>query len=545
MSEEEKYDELIRQKFAEKEFIFNEANWEKAEAMIDASRKTKKIFWWSAVFLIGLICGIFLMFPLVKNQSSHTAIQPDSLSKPGYDESSASKKSILENDNSLTTHSSSDTTPLLKMESGRTDESVSNDGNPQMVSMKDAKENEKTSGKNPSANTASYGSFSKNKFAFVEKPDSKNVRQGSTTRSTLQRQKSNVKDKIANAGSGSAKSPTPEPLTEQENKTDAYKNGAFALANERKTIKNTKRHGERKDTDVRALKEGTKEEVQSKKEVVKKNVNDPADSTAGENKSTELLAAKLDALNDSAKQEEKKLVAADSIQKSDSIKVATQEKPASPGLDGLSSATFLSVDAGANAQLGWKNNGVTEARGITPVLGLGITHAFNQAWSAASGVYYNGIGYLKGDSKTSSSTTYDFGSKTTITTTKPHFLHYIAIPLTIQYHFNDKNAILAGASLSYLLNAKSNMEENITYVRPVDSLATENSSIDNSRAKVFNAFDAAVGIGYRRKISYRFSIIAIASFGLVDIKPNTFFLQNAVERNSGLKLMLTYNLFDF
>ena len=39
MSEQEKYDELIRQKFAEKEFIFNEENWEKAEKILDLSKR--------------------------------------------------------------------------------------------------------------------------------------------------------------------------------------------------------------------------------------------------------------------------------------------------------------------------------------------------------------------------------------------------------------------------------------------------------------------------------------------------------------------------
>ncbi|HWY35660.1 MAG TPA: hypothetical protein VNX68_13525, partial [Nitrosopumilaceae archaeon] len=64
MSEEENLEELLRQKIEEQEFIFDESNWEKAESMIDASRKRKKRLRFFIIFLSGIIGGVIgtLMF---------------------------------------------------------------------------------------------------------------------------------------------------------------------------------------------------------------------------------------------------------------------------------------------------------------------------------------------------------------------------------------------------------------------------------------------------------------------------------------------------
>jgi hypothetical protein len=529
MSEEEKYDELIRQKFAEQEFMFNEANWEKAEATIDASRKTKKIFWWSSFFLIGLITGIFLMLPLINNNSSHTTTEKAKLNDRMVTDSQAKGSPSDE--------------AAGKSATGNTEaNSHENDLKAQ----------------NKSAVSASGDQSQKNKFSkdLVKAIDSKTAQHPSENNATLKSSKSKATE--VNADPSQNIPETSGLLTLQkkkkENKASENEKNVFAIAHERNVIKNAIPHTAKKDdktseTKEKPITEGNENREAEKSEFAEKETPsaDPADSAFSGNTLAAETAAKIDALNDSTKQEEKKLVA-DSVQKSDSVKLAAQEKTIMPALDGIASATFLSVDAGINGQLGWKYKEVIEGRGITPVLGLGITHAFNQTWSFSSGVQYNGIWYLKPDTKTAKTTIYDFGSTTTIITTKPGFLHYIAVPLTIQYHFNDKNAILAGGSFSYLLNAKSKVEENIIRVGP--ALATGTISADNSSnsdyyRKTVNPFDAVIGIGYRRKISTHFSITGIANFGLLDVKQNSYFLKNTFERNNGLRAILSYTIFDF
>jgi hypothetical protein len=562
MSEEKKYDELIRQKFAEQEFMFNEANWEKAEAMIDASRKTKRIFWWSAVFLIGLITGIFLMLPLINNDSSQTTIEKRKLNDP------------------LITDSLSNESPSDKTngESGSENGPSVNDRSPSSTETKEISTeithlktavdelNGNSIEKQPTQDKSSGSTLSdqsqKNKFSkgFV-KETSENAQQVSKINSTVHVKKNNKQNKYTETGVVASQNTqeTSGSLTQQkkrkENKISENEKNVFAFAQEKNVI-NTIPHTAKKDGKTSETKEKRITEEDQNKEAEKSELSEketspasPADSSFSENKLAAETAAKIDALNDSTKQEEKKLAVADSVQKSDSVKVATPEKSIATALDGLTSATFLMVDAGINGQFGWKNNEIIEGRGITPVLGLGITHAFNQTWSLSSGIQYNGIWYLKGDAKTAKTTIYDFGSTTTIiTTTKPGFLHYIAVPLTIQYHFNDKNAILAGGSFSYLLNAKSKVEEHITRVGPAVAstpVSADNSSNSDYNTKAFNPFDAVIGVGYRRKISTRFLITGIANFGLLDVKQNSFSLKNTIERNSGLRVILSYTIFDF
>ena len=69
MSEEEKFDELIRSRFSEKQFLFDEENWEKAEAIIISQRRNQKLIKWTGIFMIGLFSGIGIMLPFVLHES--------------------------------------------------------------------------------------------------------------------------------------------------------------------------------------------------------------------------------------------------------------------------------------------------------------------------------------------------------------------------------------------------------------------------------------------------------------------------------------------
>src|ERR1035437_7731677 len=69
MSEEDKFDEIIRSRFSEKEFLFDEENWEKAEAMLDKKKRRRAAFKWSLIFLFGLFTGIAGMLPFIGNKN--------------------------------------------------------------------------------------------------------------------------------------------------------------------------------------------------------------------------------------------------------------------------------------------------------------------------------------------------------------------------------------------------------------------------------------------------------------------------------------------
>jgi len=65
MNEEEKFDELLSSKLAEREFPFNELNWDEAERLIIKQEKRRKSLRFLFVFSAGIIAGIALMLPFV------------------------------------------------------------------------------------------------------------------------------------------------------------------------------------------------------------------------------------------------------------------------------------------------------------------------------------------------------------------------------------------------------------------------------------------------------------------------------------------------
>ncbi|MDP1746733.1 MAG: outer membrane beta-barrel protein, partial [Bacteroidota bacterium] len=153
-------------------------------------------------------------------------------------------------------------------------------------------------------------------------------------------------------------------------------------------------------------------------------------------------------------------------------------------------------------------------------------------------------------------TTYGFGSTSVDKVINTKTLHYAIVPLLFQYHFNDKNAISIGGSISYLVNSKSKVTINTTTIAPMvlDSNQTgpvENQTISTQSTETgyysnaFNKWDASLAIGYRRRISQKFSLAAIANIGLLDVKDNVFFSREMDERNVGLKIIISYNLFEF
>src|ERR1700758_2646481 len=64
-TEQENFDDILRSKLSEGEFEFNEANWDKAEALIIQADKKRKRSRIGFLFFIGLILGVCLMVPFI------------------------------------------------------------------------------------------------------------------------------------------------------------------------------------------------------------------------------------------------------------------------------------------------------------------------------------------------------------------------------------------------------------------------------------------------------------------------------------------------
>src|ERR1700752_2210946 len=70
MSEQEKMDDLLRSKFSERDFPFDEENWAKAEEMIAIARQKEKRRKWGIIFFAGILIGVLVMIPVVMKNSN-------------------------------------------------------------------------------------------------------------------------------------------------------------------------------------------------------------------------------------------------------------------------------------------------------------------------------------------------------------------------------------------------------------------------------------------------------------------------------------------
>ena len=588
MKEQENFDDLIRQKFAEKEFVFNEENWEKAEKKIGSARRFSKISLWTSIFIIGLFvgAGVTLLF-IGKEENENTKnISEINIREANKTESIRKENTVIENPNSSASHSqvnenSSASQKINEKEIASEAESTSiinADQKPEKGSTTPINKNvatEKLINKNaknlsPAALNDSKNEIIKtkkeNKIADTEakliahktvdpdKQNHKNISKKSEVPvnefsekvedNSIVTQKNSEKNKNIVSESTIPKTETinnevqPIALITAQNKKVI--NGSETIPKDQ-----SEKNSEKNNSDL------TLDHTAQEKEAV----NEPKSELASLTENTE---KKINALADSSVTEiilpEKELT----ISKLDSSNVSSENKsipppPAPPG--GLASATFFSVDAGTNFEFGWQYPDASEAAGFNPILGIGITHYINQKWSLQSGVEYGSIAYLNAQ-KVFTSTTYGFGSTSVDTVVHTKMLHYAVVPLLFEYHFNDKNAICFGGSISYLVNSKSKITINTTTIAPmvldssqtgpVENLTTSTNSMETGYySNAFNKWDASLAIGYRRRISQKIGIAAIANIGLLDVKNNAFFSREQFERNVGLKIIISYDLFEF
>ena len=67
MNEEEKFDELLSSKLSERDFPFDELNWDEAERLIIQQEKKEKTTRFAFIFSAGLSAGVLIMLPFMMN----------------------------------------------------------------------------------------------------------------------------------------------------------------------------------------------------------------------------------------------------------------------------------------------------------------------------------------------------------------------------------------------------------------------------------------------------------------------------------------------
>jgi hypothetical protein len=513
INEEEKFNDLLRSKLNEREFFFDELNWDKAEQAIvkEETRKKRKRF--LLIFLGGFILGAAIMFPLSsmltsgnKQNSSTTHSAPVAIND---DKTSTSANNIITTPAASTVNSSQGPTT--------TSPSEPTSNNATALIADKAKSGDKKAAKHKKAKSAD----NPDTYAYV-RPASERKHKKPVENPYIDELPDNLKPKNATTQSSDNNNQNQQSLNNSTTKNKADKNTSVTDNNKgsvnssgQQNLSTNNYSSQNNNTPVSANAKASKDSsngLQTNKSPVQ------AQSKTDSNKLSVLAPVNSPTQN-------KNFVTRDD-------KTADVPKPV------FKPTNSISIDAGAGYSLGWKNENSKGGNGISPLIGVRLNHSFSKKISLGVGVRYYGLTNLNSP-YSSTDVSYNFGVNSSVVTVSPQMLHYLAIPVELQYHFGLSNTICLGGNLLYLVNTSSTVT---TYTQ--NGLETPSSQKKTAWGYIdgFNQFDAQMVIAYRRRLFGAFSASAEAYYGLMDVENNSFFLSSTFERNSGLRLVLSYDI---
>lgn len=478
------FDDLMKDKLDGMEFPFNEANWEKASQMIDASRPAKKpygsLLIASSIVITGalIISSIYYFGGKLSNTSSTEVAQQ------------IEQKTI----------------------------SVSNELNSNEVVTNSKQSNNSIENSTSSSNeSSSINSSSENNSTAIN--NSNSVKTFETTNSTNTKIKTNSNTNSSNSGVVSA----------------IAKNNSGSKTNSEKTIGKT--------TASNALPvgatEGARQKGQSNEAIsstdtnadqktvasnteVKESLNDP--ETATEKK--EGAIAQTTATNTAAP-DTSNGTNSSFTKKKDYVRTKHHS---------------VFVEAGAINSFGWAVNNVRNGNNIAPFAGINYMYNFDSRSSVLVGLQYNTLSNLSESKVSFSVTSYEFGMKNDITTYKITNLHYATIPMKYMRKFNSNHAFGVGLNASYLLSIQNQIESTKHIESNIDE-TTIKKDVGYGYDQL-SRFNAQFALSYHYQISKKIGFNAELNQNLTNvINDYQFFgVKSKNSRPAAVKLSLTYTL---
>ena len=537
MSEQEKMDDIIRSKFSEMDFPFDEENWAKAEEMIVAARAKEKRRRWGIIFFFGILIGVLVMIPFVlKNTDS------EKTNTTLVEQKNKTAGSITENkENKLinTSETKAEENKIIdktqEVAEAPKAEVVEENQAPNVEIKKSTKEVQKINSGEISPSSQSIKPEVKTVPVKIKKPDEPTVA---------------VNTNISAAPLGDKATEKTVSTKKETKKSEAPVKAVEAKEKENKLVPVIPTTKKKEATDKSETKKEippvviTTPETKKKEDVVKQETKKDVSPVATKPDDTKNNSAIVTnpvsvASIDSAKQQpvvtkKDSSTVTPVIVKKDSLPTATkQTETKKDSAQKPKSSWTVSLDGGINGFL-------SGGSGISPFAGINITKVLTEKWEIGSGIYYTYIPTFSGASTFTTDATYDFGSSfklTEIVTTK---LHYVTAPLFVKYNFNEKNAVIAGANFYYLFNSSNIVT---TYEISYAGIQNKTTSKATGYYNGFSPYDVGIMVGYRKKLFEKLGVALYANYGLLNLQKSGSASSNNIRNNISGQLMLTYKLF--
>lgn len=481
MNEEEKFDELLSSKLSERDFPFDELNWDEAERLIIAQERRRKITRFALIFSTGLMAGVAIMLPFILNTHNALPIVATNTSTVNRN-TPVAQNSVL--------------SPANQPQKNTNNIISKNEKAPLPVQSAFVKKDTRagirgSSNLNPTAKTPKkqqsllVAGINKNNHKL---PPQTNAVASAEAIDKKPGHDETINQKESTPSQQIATNVSPSQSPAGENAT---------ISNSSKTNKNS-----------------------SEKTSVSNNFTPPNTIDSGKVISARSPASKT---------------------KKDSINASPPLLPGTaPNVTANDnhSANILSVYAGGNYSFGWSDNGDKEGNGITPWGGINFTHYLSGDISASLGAGYSELTNLN-KTYTSSIVQYDFGVTANTTTVMPQTVYYIVFPLKIQYSPDNKNMFGIGLNYLLLLTTSSIIT---TGQQTSFGETTGTSKKQNGYTEGFSNSDIQLTISYTRMLTDRLGINLEYYYDFDDIENNTIPGISQSAKNMGLRLILSYQL---
>ena len=490
MSTNEEFDDLIRSKFGEQDFPFDEFNWDKAEELIDAKRKKEKRRRFFIIWFFGVLTGVGIILPVLYFSSSN--------------EKSGQKKVSAQ----------------IKYKSNRTKENLFN--KPSNISQE--KDHQKTEKISPDKTELSAGEIS------VAQPNlsSNNSVPGNPSFRSDNTKTNDVSGKIINEGTQRSKVENNNikivDIKEDYQKSSPESAGNLATLEAIETVENRN----------------------------KLNVNDSIENSQNNQttKDTSINSIEvINAGNSTARMEQdSSVINKEGVQPKDSLDVTSaktenvseQQKPKEINDQTITSRWHAGI--GGIYHFGWDLNGQRSGNGAAFSAGLSYEKFLNKKLSLQTGLFAQSSGNLNSYSKQVVFSHPDFGKNDSVVQLNYLQSYNLTIPLQFNFYLSSSSRIGVGITGSMVTNTMGKLKTTL-----IDNAGT--TEIDNKRVSNYFQgicrFDTGLTISYEQQISKRLSGQLIFNYGLIDRIDNSYFGTSTIkEKDMYLRVSLNYKLFE-
>lgn len=220
---------------------------------------------------------------------------------------------------------------------------------------------------------------------------------------------------------------------------------------------------------------------------------------------------------------------------------AIERNSNSPVWEAAVPASFNLI-GGLNIAQAYRNNGVKDMESASAdfFAGLQFRMTLNGRWAYQGGLLYSRRGALNAH-RSFDAYDYNFGLVHTHTEVTSQKLHWLEMPLGVEYSLATRHYLESGAYLAYLLSATNSVTTTVTHQFAPEGVRETRTAQGYDQA--FARWDYGLYAGYGFRLNPYTALGLRVSYGFADNTRNEEFSVVSLDNNLQARLYLTYSLF--